>query len=206
MRGSINVGARRAPQLNSTALVALRLFLAMFTFAHLTQKTRGLMLAEFVDDLDSGILYLSDRLSPAGRDAYPHLLRQAIEAHDLSWLIAQLSRPGMFNATFRRRKPTGGTATVTMPADAPATLSEGEYNRFYCRALCLRAIEECGDRITLVRGKAVHDPRPDSEVRIGTTLTASAVLADLRSNIGLDTIFGVPAGPNSGLSLSLPEP
>jgi hypothetical protein len=83
-------------------------------------------------------------------------------------------------------------------------LAEGEFNRFYVRGLCLRAIDEGIDRLVIYRAKAVEEPRPDSNRRIGRSVNPRTLLDDLRRNAGVDTALGIPPGPNSGLSVKLP--
>ncbi len=67
---------------------------------NLDESTREHMLAELDrDEQTSGEPYISPRLSPAGVEAYPQLLRDAIARGDDSTLEAELSAPGFFNAT-----------------------------------------------------------------------------------------------------------
>lgn len=86
-----------------------------------------------------------------------------------------------------------------VPVTAPWTFAEGEFNRFYLRGLCLRAIDE-GKSIEVYRAKAVVAPRPESTALIGARLNPHTLLADLRIHLAVDTALGLPAGPNSGLS------
>ncbi len=175
----------------------------MFNFLHLDDQTRGLMAAEVADDERNGVLYISDRLSPYGRSIYPDLLKKAIESHDETWLASELSRPSVFNAQFERKNPKAGISLITMPVDAHVTLGEGEFNRFYCRAICARAVADGSNKVVAVRAKAIYKPRGESLAIEGKAFAADTVLADLRSNVGFDTILGLPAGPNSGMSLRL---
>ena len=85
-----------------------------------------------------------------------------------------------------------------MPSNAPETLAEGEFNRFYIRGLCRRAVEENVAQLVIYRAKTVTHARPESERRIGATVSPGALLADLRQNVGVDTVLGVPAGPEFG--------
>jgi hypothetical protein len=96
----------------------------------------------------------------------------------------------------------GGTGyTVSkVPRTAPITLAEGEFNRFYLRGLCQRAIEAGGPAIEIYRARASVTPRPESEAMIGRHLDADKLLVDLREHVGVDTALGLPPGPNSGLS------
>ena len=53
-----------------------------------------------------------------------------------------------------------------MPLKAQETLSEGEFNRFYCKALCARSISEGISKVIAYRAKQVENPRPESEAII----------------------------------------
>jgi hypothetical protein len=170
----------------------------------LDDTTRALMLAELADDIAGGTLYLSPRLSVNGQLKYRDLLEMAFRSHDDDWLANQLRGVGVLNDTLQRKKPSGGFTTVKMPVNASETLAEGEFNRFYCRGICCRATTESNDKVIAYRAKQVDTPRSESQALIGRSFTASAILVDLRSNPGLDTIFGLPPGPNSGLSLKFP--
>lgn len=166
----------------------------------LDNTTRTHMLSEFDFDLQRGSLYMGKDLSPDGRARYPDLLREAITSGDDAQLEVRLSEPETFNAMgLRKGKP------VKVPVNAPQRLAEGEFNRFYLRGLCLRAIDDGIDRVIVYRARASSSPRPESEALVGTSLDPKALLDDLRENLGIDTVLGLPPGPNSGLSACLPE-
>ena len=101
-----------------------------------------------------------------------------------------------------RRRTKSGIITAKVPKDANKTLAEGEFNRYYIRGVCKKAISE-GLEIEVYRAKQVEKPRPESQALIGKTLDPKTLLDDLRERIGVDTALGVPAGPNSGLSVRL---
>ncbi|RKG58962.1 hypothetical protein D7X30_15455 [Corallococcus sp. AB011P] len=86
---------------------------------------------------------------------------------------------------------------------APDTFAEGEFNRFYIRALCRRAEEDDIEHLVIYRAKAAESPRVESEMRIGQAMVPDRLLRDLRTNIGVGTALGLPQ-PNSGLSVHLP--
>jgi hypothetical protein len=174
-----------------------------FAFEHLDTITRRLMLDEVDIDLTAGKLYVSDRLSPPGQTNYATLLREAVLLHDEGWLVQQLRSRGCFNQTFQRRKPNGGFTEVHMSSNAPEMLAEGEYNRFYMRGVCRRAINERITQLIVYRAKVVRDPRSESESKIGAMVSPMALLDDLRKNVGIDTALGLPAGPSSGLCVRL---
>jgi len=172
--------------------------------ANLDSSTRSFMLDEIVHDIAAGNLYYSPRLSPVGRPLYPELLRNAVRSGTDDSLAAELRVSGRLNPTEERRKPKGGTTTAQVPVTAPETLSEGEFNRFYARGLCLRALAEGIESLVVYRAKEVGSPRPESVALIGKSLPAKKLLDDLRTSIGTDTALGLPPGPNSGLSVRLP--
>ncbi len=82
-------------------------------------------------------------------------------------------------------------------------LAEGEFNRFYIRAVCARAVADGISGVVVYRAKSVEHARSESERKIGQTVDPSAVLNDLRAHPGVDTALGLPPGPNSGLSIAL---
>ncbi|MCJ7791157.1 MAG: hypothetical protein MUP49_01895 [Dehalococcoidia bacterium] len=168
----------------------------------LDNETRKFMLDELEQDVASNKLYISPRLNDAGRRNYEKLLRSAMQNGDDVSLANSLA--GLFKEYEQRAKPSGGYTTAKVPINAPETLAEGEFNRFYCRGVCRRAIEQSLDEVEVYRAKAVQNPRPQSQVLVGSKLKADKLLHDLRINIGVDTALGVPAGPNSGLSIRLP--
>ncbi|MGD1076673.1 MAG: hypothetical protein ABR903_11435, partial [Thermodesulfovibrionales bacterium] len=142
-------------------------------------------------------------LNIVGQQEYPRLLREATEKHDESWLSSQLRSGGKFNASETRNLKTG-PISAKVPSNAPDMLAEGEFNRFYLRGLCLRAIRDNIPNLIIYRAKPVSNPRPESELTIGSAVAPQALLDDLRRNIGIDTFLGLPSGPNSGLSARLP--
>ena len=88
-------------------------------------------------------------------------------------------------------------------SNASEVFAEGEFNRFYIRALCKRVISDNKGRLEIYRAKQVSNPRIESEMMIGRIIDPSKLLDDLRTNIGVDTVLGLPCGPNSGLSIRI---
>ena len=175
----------------------------MLQLDQLDDRTRHLMLEEVQRDEHANTLYLSPRLSARGQTDFPVLLRQAVQQHDDNWLAQQLRKEDRLNRTETRTRQ-GKTHVADVPHTAPETLAEGEFNRFYIRALCVRAIED-GLRLQVYRAKSVTNPRSVSQARVGTYVDPQTLLHDLRSHQGVDTALGLPAGPNSGLSVLLIE-
>lgn len=172
---------------------------------NLDDDTRRYMLQEFEADIADDKLYYGKFLTDNGKRRYVTFLQEAIKAGDDISFTKNLSASGMMVSKYEKRKPKGGFTLADVPVTAPETLAEGEFNRFYCRGVCRHAIEEGLEDVEVYRAKAVLNPRPQSQALVGSKLKADRLLHDLRINIGVDTALGVPAGPNSGLSVRLPQ-
>lgn len=176
-----------------------------FVFRSLDSATRERMVLEFDDDLAADRLYLSPRLTAPGASSYPELLRQALAAGDCDSFAEALRAPGVLKTREFAKNPRGGAPIEkAVPRTAPETLAEGEFNRFYARGLC-RLVLETDEAATVLiyRARESVRPRPDSERLIGTRVPARQLLEDLREHVGVDTALGLPAGPNSGISICI---
>jgi hypothetical protein len=161
------------------------------------------MLDELSGDVTAGTVYMSARLSSRGAADYVELLRRAIADHDEQWLANQLRLDGRLNATEPRRTKSGYTS-VQAPISAPWTLAEGEFNRYYVRGVCRRAIEDGIREVIVYRAQAVSNPRAESQRMIGRAVDPEALLNDLRTSPGVEPALGLPPGANSGISIHLP--
>lgn len=175
------------------------------TLVDLNQQVRDLMSKEIQSDYASERIYFSRRLSDSGRKEYVDLLTEAIVDHDDEWLANELRQAGRLNTLETR---SGEIKARKVPSDAPNMIAEGEFNYYYMRALCKYAQENNIAQVRVYRAKAVQNPRPESQEKIGAMLSARSLYDDLVVNHGsggnFDTILGLPPGPNSGLSIQLP--
>lgn len=175
-------------------------------YANLDTQTRGFMVEEIEMDVASDKIYRSSYLGQRAQGNWPDLLRDAAATGNDDTLAAELRKPGMLNSTTQRKKPSGGYTIAKVPRIAPEVLAEGEFNRYYVRGLCRRAIDTGIPRLEVYRAKAVMDPRPESEARIGHLIDPQAVLIDLRVSQGVETALGIPPGPGSGITVKIPDP
>lgn len=160
----------------------------------LNQETRRLMIQEI--DHDGQKLYISPRLNAQGKIAWFELLREAAANHSDDWLASQIAHQRLLNLQeLRQGKP------IAMRHDAPNMLAEGEFNRFYMRGICLRAIELGAPSVVGYRARVSQNPRAESLAIIGKIFEPKEFLDRLRSAIGADTPFGYPGSANSGLSV-----
>lgn len=175
--------------------------MAGFQFPQLDATTRGRMLEEHQLDVDTDRLYVGKRLNDHGEAVYRRALPESLRDHNPEQLQAQLEPvPGdlWISATIA----VNGRRSTT-PVTAAQTLADGEFNRFYMRAICLRALAEGNGQVRVRRFKEVANPRADRFVQVddGDELDAHVVLEDIRAHPGDETELGMPRGPNSGLSL-----
>jgi hypothetical protein len=162
------------------------------------------MVGELGFDLNEQTLYLSTRFTPGGAEACPELLREAFQSGDDESLSRALQAEGTFVEYEQAHRGTT-VYSKRVPSDAGQTFGQGEFNRFYLRALCLRAIADGIEWLEVIRVKEVAAPRPESTAMIGALVDPRRLLEDLRSHKGVDTALGLPPGPNSGLSARIPR-
>ena len=172
-------------------------------YTHLDSRTRALMVSEIDADIAAGTLYLSDNLSSAGKSKYAELLRSAAESGNSATLAAQLRSQLNSHEKPRLLKSGNYSKAPVMRSNAHEMLAEGEYTRFYMRAICLRALEDGIAHVVVYRAKEVEKARSESEQKIGQQVSTQALLNDLRTSKGVDTALGLPPGPNSGLAVKL---
>lgn len=165
-------------------------------YDNLDDSTREYMLAEFERDLEQDNLYFSVRLSPDGIQDWPEMMKTALAEGTDESLAAEIAKPGRLNPhDIRQGKP------IKMNKMAHITLGEGEFNRFYIRGVCRRAIDE-GRQVVACRARFSSEPRSSSLAVDGKEFAPALLLEDLRAHPGTEPQLGFP-GPNSGMSIRL---
>jgi len=170
--------------------------MAKFNFLNLDSETRTLMLQEIQSDFENGKLYLSDRLNEIGKENYHPFLVQCVESSDEEVFEQLLTLNEHFNPTyFRQGKP------VKMPSNASTLLCSSEFNRYYIRAICIRALNNSIEEVEIYRARESSWTRAESEAKIGTFLSSQDLLDDLRTSIGSEPKLFPEI--NSGLCLKI---
>jgi hypothetical protein len=159
-------------------------------------EIRALMVEEIEHDLQDDRLHPSEWLTARGELQWPLVLLDAAREHTDGWLANQLRSRKMLDELEESGRK--------VPVNAADTLAEGEFNRFYCRAVC-RLAQARGVPVVVYRAKNVEQPRERSELLRGQRLSPDEVLLDLRAAGSKEPLIGVPGGWNSGISLTLPE-
>ena len=172
-----------------------------FKFENLDNEIRDLMTSEIKSDFSNGKLYFSKRFNENGNKLYLQLLLDSVNSGDEESLAIALKQNNCF-AEMEARNGKKGVTYAKIPETANQTLAESEFNRYYIRGLALKALVS-SLTLTIYRARHSENPRTESEIMIGKQVSADKILNDLRSSIGFDTALGLPAGPNSGLSVKL---
>ena len=162
-------------------------------YENLDEHTRSYMLNEVNLDLSRNNIYMSPRLNDFGEQNYVSLLQESIKHYDDAWLAQQLRLRNCMKEREGRRK---------VPIYAADTLSEIEFNRYYIRGLCARAVKENKGQVQVYQGKEVSQSLP-TEAMIGKNTSAEELLKDLRT-FGIDPDHGLPS-PISGLTVRMVE-
>ena len=160
------------------------------------------MLDELNRDIEEKKVNFSSYFNETGERIWLAKLKEAIQNYDDDWLANQLKRNQCFLVSKPFTTKTGKTSMRSVPHTAAETFAEGEFNRLYMRAICLRALAGGGKTVVVYRGKTVENPREGSEYKIGHYVPANELLTDLRSSQGRGTRLGI-GEPNSGISVKL---
>lgn len=171
-------------------------------YENLDSETRKYM----VEESKIGGHYVSPRLTSEGQHGWPRLLEDAIANYDDNWLAAEIIKRGYLNRSELYVRNGKQCLRTINQQQASQQLAEGEFNRYYIRGLCIRAKSSGATGLIVYRGKAVTNPRPESEAKIGSTVQIDLALSELRKNdfISIGDALGVPGGPNSGITCKLP--
>jgi hypothetical protein len=159
------------------------------------------MLDEVKLDTSQKKLNFGKRLNERGLQEYQALLIDAVTSQTEDWLANQLKAKQCMK-THETRETKKGVINVAVPVTAAETFAQGEFNRFYIRGLCLRAIDNEVDEVEVYRAKYSENPRPESEQMIGKRFKSKEVLDALRISIGTATALGFP-DPGTGLTIKL---
>ncbi|MFL5631661.1 MAG: hypothetical protein ACJ77T_10430 [Gemmatimonadaceae bacterium] len=170
-------------------------------YENLDPTTRRYALSELDHDLATNAFHVSDRLRPTAIADYQRLLRDAVRYYDDRWLEEHAS--DLLIEVENRRTRTGGTTTARVPQMAARMLAEGDFNRYYMRGVCLRAIEEGRQIVEVYRARLSVEPRPESAELEGRRVPAAEVLDHLRGPLSADPSVAPLGRTNSGLSVRL---
>lgn len=170
-------------------------------YLDLDPTTRRYSLAELDRDIATQSLIVSAWLRPGTVSQYQKLLQDALSYYDDLWLEERVQE---LLVDFEvRRTPSGGETTARVPEHAARVLAEMDFNRYFMRGLCARALAEGRAEVEVYRARLSSQPRPESSQSEGERLSAATLLEELRA-LTAETLPEATLGkPNSGMSVRL---
>ena len=171
----------------------------MYNFPNFDNNTRFIMISELVRDIESGLFYEPSSLKNSYIARYKELLRKCFEYGTVEGLERAL-----VSSLFKDKDKNGRK----IPSNIATLLAFSDFNRYYMRAILVRAIDE-NKSVCVYRAKQSLNERRESKIAIGQCYFDKSVLAQmlkiLRDYKVLFTLKNKPSFMqiNSGLSLNL---
>ena len=169
----------------------------MFYFPNLDEQTRLIMIQELEFDIRFGLFYEHLSMTISGLFAYKRLLKECFVDGTPETLLQKLS------PTFFKLKDRNGH---TIPANIRDMIAFSDFNRYYVRALLLRALKE-NRKLCVYRAKQVMNERKESKQNIHKVYFDNREMGrmlelfrDYRQLFSLHSQTDI-LKPNSGLSL-----
>ena len=161
-------------------------------FENLNEVTRRYMIEEIDHSIGRNELYRYEEFTDDGWKKYPELLRKVAQEGDDDFLGVTLYHNNCFRLDALRESYTN--------------FAELEFNKFYIRALCRRAIDE-GKKLQVYRAKEEEESNPELQGNIGKVIELEGFLIELREQeergTPLERVIGVDLEPDSGISVRL---
>ena len=173
----------------------------MYSFLNLDNATRGLMVVEINNAIETNNVYKSPRLRTGKQNEWENLLLNAFESHDVSWLSNEIVLRNLLNE-FEFAERNGREQRRKMASNASELLASGQFNLYYMMAICKRAIREGIASVTVYRAKNSENPRTESQALVGTAKNPTELYEEL-CNLVDGGFASRLAQPNSGLSVRL---
>lgn len=153
-----------------------------FTFYDLTEKIRESMLEEFIEDERNGNLFISRRIkeSEPTIQKYFELLTESFKNGTDFTLSEAIKANNILKETEQYRK-NGVLKLRKVASNASEVLGQGEFRRYYMRALCKQAILEYKD-LVIYRGRKSNEKSLDAELVIGKQVNPEKLLEYLKIN------------------------
>ena len=175
----------------------------MFQLENLSSTIRSMMMTEVESDQTVLSEYYGRRLTSKGIADWQILFRNAVVSGNPESLAYDLRSNNRLKN--QESRTTGGQTTfVDVPWNAADILAQGEFNRYYIRAVCQFAVNNNLPYVEVYRARDSENPRVESERMIGNRIDPKILLDDIKTHPGAETNLGIPL-VNSGLSVRLPK-
>lgn len=169
----------------------------MFYFPDLDEQTRLNMISELEFDIRTGLFYEPLSMTTSGMMPYKRLLKECFEKGTPETLQQKLT------SSFFREKDRNGRK---ISSNIRETIAFSDFNRYYVRALLLRALSE-DKKLCVYRAKQVMNERKESRLTVNKVYfdkrSIGQILELFRDYRKLFSSKHELLQPNSGLSLRL---
>ena len=128
----------------------------MYYFSDLDEQTRLNMISELEFDIRTGLFYEPLSMTASGMISYKHLLQECFE-NGTPETLQQIFTSSFFRETDRNGRK--------IPSNISATIAFSDFNRYYVRALLLRALSE-DKKLCVYRAKQVMHERKQSRLAV----------------------------------------
>ncbi len=128
----------------------------MYHFLNLDNKTRSIMISELEQDIKNSLFYEPSSIKPEYISSYKLLLRKYFEVGQIESLEKALT-PLCFKAEDKNGRK--------IPSNIAQTIAFSDFNRYYARAILVRAIDE-GKSVSIYRAKQSLKERTESKTLV----------------------------------------
>lgn len=169
----------------------------MYYFLDLDEQTRLIMICELEHDIQTGMFYNPVSMTDYGLMNYKRVIRICFEKGNVQTLVNSLT-----SDHFRQYDKNGRK----IPSNIREMIAFNDFNRYYIRAMLLRAISE-KKILHVCRAKQVKNERKQSEIVINNVYFDERQMRNMLSLFrDYRKLFNmkpqpVLLKPNSGLSL-----
>ncbi|MCK9568135.1 hypothetical protein M0R72_04245 [Candidatus Pacearchaeota archaeon] len=153
-------------------------------FENPSQEIRGLMIKELEEDISSNLFYFPKTIYPNKEKEYKNILKIYFKEKTITELIQEINK-NFINRNY-----------LNIKVNSHETLGEGEFNKYYQKAVCQIAIP-IKKKIRIVRWKQVSQPKYLPGFIEGTEFNSDNYYRILKGS------QFQPLGPNSGLTIEI---
>ncbi len=174
-----------------------------YKYEDLVEETRKLMVAELEADIASKSLHVNEWVQDEHHDTYIELLKSALQSGTEFDLEQEVRSKGILKERYTWHRPDGRTATVKVPEMAAKNLACGDFNRFYMRAICLKAKSQKQKEATVYRAMKTEHHMLESNSKVGNPVEVDELMKSLKRGESLESYLRLPPGPISGLTIKV---
>ena len=150
--------------------------MAKYNFLNLNEGIRRLMLSEVQHDNARRKFFFSPRFNANGRKIYMDALKAALTSGSEETLQAALEDGENFNMWEAQGKKVSNNIA--------ANFAQSEFNHYYVRAICAKAIELKKPTVEVYRAYPTASKKHKSDLKIGIHIKPERLLEDMRKNVG----------------------